>query len=132
MQIKAIEEIIQKINNIEFVEKFDMIVAIANGGIIPAAMLNQKLKINFNIITINFKDENQQVIYKEPKLLSAINFQYIGQKILLVDDRVKSGATLETAKQLLIGVELIKTFAVNGKADYNLYDENCFIFPWNL
>jgi len=25
---------------------------------------------------------------------------------------------------------VVKTFAVNGKADYALYDEACFKFPW--
>ncbi|HEX7410817.1 MAG TPA: phosphoribosyltransferase, partial [Bacteroidales bacterium] len=25
---------------------------------------------------------------------------------------------------------LVKTFAVNGKADYSLFDETCFTFPW--
>ncbi|NCB27269.1 MAG: phosphoribosyltransferase, partial [Bacteroidia bacterium] len=28
------------------------------------------------------------------------------------------------------GAKQIKTFAVNGKADYSLYDETCFKFPW--
>jgi len=43
---------------------------------------------------------------------------------------VKSGTTLTYAMELLKGAKSIKTFAVNGKADYSLYDEACFLFPW--
>ena len=52
--------------------------------------------------------------------------------MLRVDDRVKTGITLATARELLSGAALVKTFAVNGNADYALYDEACFKFPWNL
>jgi xanthine phosphoribosyltransferase len=36
------------------------------------------------------------------------------------------------AKSLLEqnGAALVKTFAVNGNADYALFDEDCFKFPW--
>jgi uncharacterized protein len=45
---------------------------------------------------------------------------------------VKTGATLEYAKLLLQDAAVVKTFAVNGMADYPLFDENCFSFPWIL
>jgi hypoxanthine-guanine phosphoribosyltransferase len=41
---------------------------------------------------INFKDEKQKPRYDSPKLLQQINFDFKGKKILLVDDRIKSGA----------------------------------------
>ncbi|MDD2515382.1 MAG: phosphoribosyltransferase, partial [Proteiniphilum sp.] len=50
--------------------------------------------------------------------------------ILLVEDRIKTGATVRFAIDLLHEAREIKTFAVNGKADYALYDEDCFKFPW--
>ena len=43
---------------------------------------------------------------------------------------MKTGATLEYARQLLNEAAIVKTLAVNGKADYSLFDEACFIFPW--
>lgn len=54
------------------------------------------------------------------------------EKILLVEDRVKTGTTLNYARQLLLGAgaAVVKTFAVNGNADYCLYNEMCFRFPW--
>ena len=50
-----------------------------------------------------------------------------GEKsILLVDDRIKTGATIKLARELLKEARSIKTFAVNGTADYALFDENVF------
>ena len=34
------------------------------------------------------------------------------------------------AKELMQDARMIKTFAVNGNADYALFDEACFKFPW--
>ncbi|MBP7434248.1 hypothetical protein KA996_11965 [bacterium] len=65
-----------------------------------------------------------------PELIQPIEFSYSGKKILVVDDRSKTGATLQKAKELLAGAALVKTFAVNGKADYSLFDEPCFKMPW--
>ena len=55
-----------------------------------------------------------------------------GGSILLVDDRIKTGATIKLARELLKEARCIKTFAVNGTADYALFDETCFKFPWIL
>jgi xanthine phosphoribosyltransferase len=128
--MKPFEEILQCFREIEFHETFDIIVAIANGGIIPAAILNQRLQTDLQLLKINLRDPHQQPKYDSPQLLSPIDFDYRNKTILLVDDRVKTGATLQFAAHLLQGAKTIKTFAVNGKADYSLYDEACFRFPW--
>ena len=130
METKPLDEIKNKINSIHFTEKFDMIVAIANGGIIPAAMLNQILLVPVELLKLSFRDNRQQPMFDKPQLVGKIDFDIAGKTILLVEDRVKTGATLHYAKELLSGAALVKTFVVNGKADYALYDENCFTFPW--
>jgi xanthine phosphoribosyltransferase len=132
MTEKSWEEILQRFREIEFQETFDMIVAIANGGIIPAAILNQRLNIDIQLLKINFRNPDQKMKYDKPKLVSPIDFEYKGKKILLVEDRIKTGATVQFAIDLLHDAGQIKTFAVNGKADYSLYDEPCFRFPWLL
>jgi xanthine phosphoribosyltransferase len=128
--MKSFEEIMQRFREIEFLETFDIVVAIANGGIIPAAILNQRLQTDMQLLKINLRDSFQQPKYDTPQLLSPIDFDYKNKTILLVEDRVKTGASLQFAVQLLQGAKEIKTFAVNGKADYSLYDEVCFRFPW--
>ena len=129
---KTFEEIKERFRTIAFQEKFDLIVAIANGGIIPAVLLNQRLNIELQLLKINLRDANQTPIYDSPQLMSPVDFDFKDKTILLVEDRVKTGASLNFAKELLSGAKTIKTFAVNGKADYPLYDETCFKFPWLL
>ena len=127
---KTFDEVLDRIREIEFIDTFDMVVAIANGGIIPAAMVNQKLGCEFHLLKLNLRDAMQNKLYDKPKLLADIDFDYTGKCILLVDDRVKTGTTLQFAKELLSDAALIKTLAVNGNADYCLYNESCFRFPW--
>lgn len=128
--VKSWDELRTRFNAIAFDESFDIIVAIANGGIVPAAIINQRLHLPIELLKINFRDNRQQPLYQSPKLLTDINFDVKGKRVLLVEDRVKTGATVEFAKQLLKDAALVKTFAVNGNADYALYNEACFSFPW--
>lgn len=121
-----------RFREIEFHDQFDIIVAIANGGIIPAAILNQRLGVEFQILKINLRDTNQKPKYENPQLLSPVGFEYRDKTILMVEDIIKTGATINFAIGLLQGAKQIKTFAVNGNADYALYNESCFRFPWNI
>jgi xanthine phosphoribosyltransferase len=130
LQEKTFDKVLEKFRTITLVEDFDMIVAIANGGIIPAAILNQRLNVDIQLLRINLRDNNQQPKFDSPKLLAPIDFDFMDKTILLVDDRIKTGASLKLAIRLLQGAKLIKTFAVNGNADYALYNEDCFKFPW--
>ena len=132
MNSKTIDEILIKIKAIQFREDFDMIVGIARGGIFPAALLQQKLMIDFEILWLNFRNEKQQPQYDVPVLLKPVNFEFKNKKILLVDDRSRSGKTFDKGKALLNGAAFIKTLVVNGKADYSVFDEECFTFPWKL
>ena len=63
---------------------------------------------------------------------NAVDFDFKDKSILLVDDRIKTGSTIRLACELLKEARLVKTFAVNGTADYALFDETCFKFPWIL
>jgi xanthine phosphoribosyltransferase len=128
--VKSWDELRTKFNAIAFNESFDIIVAIANGGIVPAAIINQRLHLPIELLKINFRDNRQQPLYASPKLLTDINFDVKDKRVLLVEDRVKTGATLQFAKDLMKDAALVKTFAVNGNADYALYNEACFSFPW--
>ena len=130
MENKSWNEIAERIRTIHFNEQFDFIVAIANGGIIPAALLNQRFGYDIQLLKLNLRDAQQNKLYDTPKLLEEITFDFEGKTILLVDDRIKTGTTIVYAKQLLAKAALIKTFAINGNADYCLYNESCFRVPW--
>lgn len=120
----------ERFRTISIDEDFDLVVAIANGGIVPAAIINQRLQKDIRLLKINLRDECQQPKYDSPKLIAPIDFDYKGKKILMVDDRVKTGSTLKFAAGLMKEARQIKTLAVNGSADYALFDEECFRFPW--
>lgn len=134
MNGKSFEAVKKRFEEITFEEPFDLIVAVANGGIVPAALLNQRLGLDLQLLKLQLRDSNQKQLYDKPLLLEQITFEVKGKTILLVEDRVKTGNTLNFAKNLLLeaGAKTIKTFAVNGMADYSLYDETCFRFPWIL
>lgn len=134
MNYKSFEEVLLRFENLVFDEEFDLLVAIANGGIIPAAILNQKLDIEIQLLKLHLRDASQKQLYDRPRLLEEIRFEVAGRKILLVEDRVKTGNTLNYARSILedAGAAKVKTFAVNGKADYCLFDELCFRFPWRI
>lgn len=129
---KTWNEVMERFGSITFEEEFDFIVAIANGGIVPAAIINQRLQKEIHLLSINLRDEYQHPKYEQPKLLAPIDFEFKNKNILLVDDRIKTGATIRLACELMKEAATIKTFAVNGPADYALFDEACFKFPWIL
>jgi xanthine phosphoribosyltransferase len=129
-EMKSFDDVMQRFREVTFHEKFDLIVAIANGGIIPAAILNQRLNLRVELLRINLRDPAQKPRFERPQLVSPIDFDIRDKSILLVEDRIKTGATVRFAIDLLHEAREIKTFAVNGKADYALYDEDCFKFPW--
>lgn len=128
--MKTFEAVIKRFQEIEIQEQFDLIVAIANGGIVPAGIINQRLQIDIQLLKINLRDARQQPKYDEPVLIEPPTFEWRGKRILLVDDRIKTGSTIKLAREVLKEAALIRTFAVNGTADYALFDETCFKFPW--
>ena len=115
---KTMEEVLERFRSIEFHEDFDMIVAIANGGIVPAGIINQRLQKEVHLLRINLRDDYQHPKYDVPQLLAPVDFDFKGKNILLVDDRIKTSSTILPARELLKDACSIKTFAVNGTADY--------------
>jgi len=131
MEEKNWKQIQNKLDKISFKENFDLIVAIARGGVIPGFLISKKIKKNLELIWLRFRDDENKPAFKQPKLIKKIDFNFKGKRILLVDDISRTGTTFKTALKYLKGTRSIKTFVINGKADYYLYDEECFKFPWN-
>ena len=106
---KTMEEVLERFRTIEFHEDFDMIVAIANGGIVPAGIINQRLQKEVHLLRINLRDEYQHPKYDVPQLLAPEDIDFKGKNILLVDDRIKTGSTIRLARELLKDACSIKT-----------------------
>jgi len=131
MKEKKWGQILNKIENVHFREKFDLVVAIARGGIVPGFLISKKQKIDLELLWLKFRNDENKIMFKQPRLVKKIDFSCRGKKILLVDDVCKTNATFDAAKRYLKDAKVVKTLAVNGKADYHLYDEECFKFPWS-
>jgi xanthine phosphoribosyltransferase len=111
-------------------EGFEVIVAIAQGGVMPAALIQQEWGVPLRVIRINYRDSANKPRYDDAKLFEEGPFAVKGKKILLVDDVSRTGRTLARAREYLDG-NTVRTFLVNGKADYSLYDtEECLRMPW--
>lgn len=132
MLVKPLADIQQRLQEIEFHEEFDLIVAIARGGIIPAVMLQARLGCSLEWLWLHFRDDQQKPLGPRPELVKPVGFGFVGKTILLVDDRSTSGSTLNRAKEFLQGAACVKTLVVNGKADYSLFNDECFYFPWRM
>ncbi|MDR3227988.1 MAG: phosphoribosyltransferase domain-containing protein [Puniceicoccales bacterium] len=126
----SFDALLRRLRNLQFAEHFDMVVAIANGGLIPAALLREHLDIEMNVLRVNWRDTDNTPKGPQPVLLREPDFAFAGKKIILADDRIKTGVTVAFAKKLLSAAALIRTFAINGDADYAIWNESCFPMPW--
>ncbi len=131
MQDISFGEITERIVNLRLPE-FDLVVGIAEGGLVPAGIIAYKLGIELKVIRINFRDISNAPLYDQPKVISDIK-DVKDKKILLVDDVSVSGKTLEKAKEMLSGNE-VHTLTLKGKADYVLFPEirDCVKWPWKI
>ncbi len=117
----------------------DVVVGIATGGVAFATMVAFWLEKPLHVIHLNYRDENNKPRHAKPTLLEPFAIASIkgesmeksGNHILLVDDVSVSGATLETAKNLLPDFQ-ITSLVIKGKADFALYPNvrACILLPW--
>ncbi len=111
-------------------EHFEAIVAVAQGGIIPAALLQQEWELPMSVVRINFRDHENKPRFEDARLLEEGPAPFPGKKVLLVDDVSRTGRTLAKARAFL-SASTVKTFLLNGAADYRLYDtQECLRMPW--
>lgn len=106
------------------------IIAIANGGIIPATLLSYKLEIKpINIFPIIDK---KAISHKIPILDST-------KKYLLVDEIYDTGKTIDLVEQYMTRVNYVKIFLLQryntDSASDHLYgkilnDSRWVVFPW--
>ncbi|MFZ5993308.1 MAG: phosphoribosyltransferase [Deinococcota bacterium] len=111
----------------------DVVVGVARGGIVPAAMVAHQLGTPLVILRINYRDDANRPQRSTPDLLAPLDFDPVGKRVLLVDDVSVTGATLSKAKEILSGAS-ITTLVCKGKADLVLFPEigTCVEWPWKI
>ncbi|MCX6864705.1 MAG: phosphoribosyltransferase [Verrucomicrobia bacterium] len=126
----SFKEITERLKKIELPE-IDVVIGIGSGGIPPATFVAFHLNAELVVMTLNYRDEQNNPRFDEPKVLHKPEWNLEGKRILLVDDVSVSGKTLNAALELLQGFN-VKTLAMKGKADFVLFPEvkDCVKWPW--
>ncbi len=111
----------------------DRVVGVATGGVVPASLVAYQLDLPLDLIQINFRAGDNTPRFESPRVLEAGRAYATPQRLLLVDDVSVSGKTLEAARQLLAGHDVI-TLVMKGRADYVLFPEigECVHWPWQM
>ena len=115
--------------------KFDRVVAIARGGLAPAAIIARELEIRYvdTVCIASYEDRDQGKL----NVLKGMNDPGNGAGILVIDDLVDSGETARAVKQMLpnahiatvyakpAGLEVVDTYVTQVSQD------TWIIFPWD-
>lgn len=111
---------------------YDLVVGIADGGIIPATLVAYKIGCDLKIAKFNYRNNDNIPQHHEPILLSTFTLPANIKNILLVDDVAISGKTLNAAKKKLFKNQRVATLVFRGKADFVLFPEitTCVKWPW--
>lgn len=131
MDSLSFRQIAERLRNAEL-PATDLVIGIGTGGIVPASLAAFHLNAELCIITLNYRDEQNNPRHKAPVVLSIPpGSELEGKRILLVDDVSVSGKTLQAALALLAGHQ-VKTLTMKGTADYVLFPEikACVQWPW--
>jgi hypoxanthine phosphoribosyltransferase len=125
-------EINVRLRNVVFPD-VDVIVGIADGGVVPAALVAFNLQKPLQLLSINYRAEDNTPRHESPLLLDKDVNIPPDQTILLVDDVSVSGKTMDLAKKILHPRKVV-TFVLKGKGDLVLLPEmtSCIHWPWNL
>ena len=111
----------------------DLVVGIGSGGTVPASLVAYQLGVPLVMASVNYRDENNQPKRESPVFLNEFGCSFPkGSQILLVDDVVVTGKTMELVKSMLWEYD-VHTFVLKGKADAVLFPDikTCVQWPWH-
>lgn len=128
-------------------QKFDSIIAIANGGLVPGKLLSEYLNLPLGIIVAkrySKKNEPRQKVFLSSKVLWTTKNPKTN-KILLVDDIIDQGVTVEKTvlqlhktlkpKHLEVAVlyykpDFVQVDLSNVPMHYYKKTKDWIVFPW--
>ncbi|MBM3854741.1 MAG: hypothetical protein FJ399_16575 [Verrucomicrobia bacterium] len=127
------KEIVAALAQWQFPGNIDGVVAIAAGGIVPGALVAQKLGVGLKVISISYRNDYNEPQFAQPKLISSVPGLGGWRRVLLVDDFCVSGKSWEMARaQLPAGVEVLP-FVLQGDVDFALFRRpaRSVTWPWS-
>jgi hypoxanthine phosphoribosyltransferase len=116
----------------------EIVVGIAKGGVLPAAVLASLLRREFYPIRLSRRHDDR-VVRDQPALLTPMPEAVAGKRVIVVDDIAVTGETLRLAAQeaLRLGAAAVKTATlfVHGasqRPDYFVLESDDLILnPWD-
>lgn len=116
----------------------EIIVGIAKGGVLPAAVLASLLRREFYPVRLS-RRQDDRVVRDQPALLTPMPAAVGGKRVLVVDDIAVTGETLRLAVQeaLRLGAAMVKTATLfvhraGHRPDYFVLETDELILnPWN-
>jgi adenine/guanine phosphoribosyltransferase-like PRPP-binding protein len=130
----AFEDIAARLAAWKFPAGIDGVVGIASGGVVPAALVAQRLGVGMKVIALNYRDEANEPRFAAPRLLSAVPDLGAWRRVLLVDDVWVSGKSWEAARACLSAEVEVWPFVLKGKVEWALIRdvEGCVRWPWKV
>ena len=115
-----------------------VIVGIAKGGVLPATVVASLLRREFYPIRIS-RRHNDQVVRDTPEILQGPPPAIRGLRVLLVDDIVATGETMDLARKACLaqGASQVRTASLcshsfGQRPDYvALVSDALIVFPWD-
>lgn len=118
-------------------ERFDLVIGIARGGMPVAMVVADTLGVRVDFLNVkSYTDVGERV---KPKILSTITENITGKRVLVVDDLVDGGATMECITEYLASMNpmSIRTAVLFTKPwstfspDFSLkVVDNWIVFPY--
>lgn len=120
---------------------FDAVVAIARGGLVPAAIVARELNIRtVETVAVKSYDHQNQGGIRVLKEISpsVLDLAKTGAKVLIVDDLVDTGSTARVVRDMLPGAHFATVYAKpKGREMVDTFitevsQDTWIFFPWDL
>jgi xanthine phosphoribosyltransferase len=120
---------------------FEAVVAIARGGLVPAAIVARELNIRkVESVAIKSYDHQSQggIQVLKPMAQAILDIAKGGGKVLIVDDLVDTGATARVVRDMLPGAHFATVYAKpKGREMVDTFitevsQDTWIFFPWDL
>ena len=130
----AFRDIANRLERWHFPPHLDGVVGIAAGGVVPAALVAQRLGLEMKVVALNYRDEANEPRYPAPQVLAPAPDVHAWRRILLVDDVYVSGKSWHAARALLPADAEVWPFVLKGKVEFALIRDvdGCVEWPWRV
>ncbi|MGH7662955.1 MAG: phosphoribosyltransferase [Gemmatimonadaceae bacterium] len=115
----------------------EMVVGVANAGVIPGAVIAAILDLEFHSLLVSRKHQSR-AIRETPAVMGQAPHQVRGRRVLLVDETCDSGATMRLAVSAIVNAGATEVRTAVGfrtgsyEPDYHaLATESTIVLPWD-